>query len=154
MTESTSPELSFGPVELMVIEVEGDPFDEQLWQLVGESIDAQAIRVLDAAVLRRTDDTLEFLELDQEPSLAVEALEILASGLLADEDLEELAEDVAEGTSAIVIAVEHVWARALASRLLQVGGAVVATERIPAPVVQAVFDELSEEGSEDEEGSI
>ena len=78
------------------------------------------------------------------------ALEVLASGLLADEDLEELAEDVETGASAVVVAIEHVWARSLASRLLQVGGAVVATERIPAPVMQAVFDELTQDASDDE----
>jgi hypothetical protein len=153
MTESTAeePVLDHGPVEIMLIEIEGDPFDERLWQLVGESIDRQQIQILDAAVVRRLDDeTVEFVELDQEPTAAVSALELLATGLLADEDLEELAADVETGSSAVVIAFEHVWARALASRLLEIGGAVVGTQRIPAPVVQVVFDALSEDSSETE----
>ena len=152
MAESTSEsELSFGPVEILLIDIDGDPFDDQLWQLVADSVDDDHIRVLDAAVVRRLDDeTVEFLELDADPSGGAVALEVLASGLLADEDLEELAEDVETGASAVVVAIEHVWARSLASRLLQVGGAVVATERIPAPVVQAVFDELTQAASDDE----
>ena len=47
-------------------------------------------------------------------------------------------------SAATVIAIELTWAMGLASRVASVGGVVLETVRIPAPVVNAVLDTIQE----------
>ncbi len=52
----------------------------------------------------------------------------------------ELAEHIPVGTSAALIALELTWARTLAETFNASGGVVLRTERIPAPIVNAIVD--------------
>ena len=71
-------------------------------------------------------------------------------GARSEEDLfyvdhvQELGGRLPVGASALLLVVELVWARHLASRLLAAGGAVVDSVRIPAPVVNAVVEAARE----------
>lgn len=59
---------------------------------------------------------------------------------------EDLAELVPPGTSAVLVALELTYARELAQNLAAGGGFVLKSERIPAPVVNAVLDVLESKG--------
>ena len=66
---------------------------------------------------------------------------VLVAGLAGMEDIEALAEQVPPGTSAAILVVELLWAKAFAAALYDAGGAVIAREGIPAPVVNAFLAE-------------
>ncbi|WP_307852456.1 DUF6325 family protein [Glaciihabitans sp. dw_435] len=70
-------------------------------------------------------------------------VELEASGLASDNDIHELAEELPLGTAAALLVVELLWAKNLANRIADAGGFVVHTDRIPAPLVNAVLTELS-----------
>ncbi len=127
----------YGPVEILLIEVAGDPLDPDLWDLVAEQVDADRLRLLDVVILRRDPaGELRLLEVEDLPFdlKAVPAL----TGLLAEDDLAELSDRVSPRANAVAVVVEHAWARAMASRLAQLGGGVLSAERIPAGVVEEV----------------
>ena len=63
------------------------------------------------------------------------------AGLASDDDINDLAEGVAPGTSAAILVVELLWAKAFASALFDAGGVVLARQGIPAPLVNAYLSE-------------
>jgi hypothetical protein len=63
------------------------------------------------------------------------------AGLAGLEDIEALAEQVPPGASAAILVVELLWAKAFAAALYDAGGAVIAREGIPAPIVNAFLSE-------------
>ena len=85
----------------------------------------------------------ELEEFRDEYGLTVVELE--ASGLLGDEDVDELGMAIEPGSSGALLALELVFAKRLASSFAASGGEVLQVERIPAQVVNEVLDMASEE---------
>ncbi len=69
---------------------------------------------------------------DIDEGFGFEGFALDVAGLAGQEDVEELAELVAPGTSAAVVAIELLFAKRLAERLAAAGGVVLSNERIPA----------------------
>jgi uncharacterized membrane protein len=130
-------------MELAVVEftdaVPGTRLAPELKRLV----EADVIRIVDLAfVTKNADGTISTFELsDREGDAEYEALdEILyaVDGLISDEDLDDIAEDVSEGATAMIVLFEHAWATRLREIFDNAGGELVFTERISAAVVDAV----------------
>ncbi|MCG2798160.1 MAG: DUF6325 family protein [Cellulomonas sp.] len=125
-------------MEVLLIELAGDPLDERLWQLVDEHIDSERLRLLDIVLLRRDPHgVLQLIEAEDAP--LVSGADPALTGLLGEDDLAEFAEQVAAGSNAVAVVVEHVWARSMAERLIQLDGRVLASHRIPAQVVNELI---------------
>ena len=136
-------DFEFGPVELILAAFDGDEPNADVIGAVMDLVDAGTVRVLDLLFVSRSEaGELASMEIEEAPaSFGLGAVELSASGMAGTDDLEELAENLAPGTSAILLVVELIWARELASRLAEAGGFVVDSLRIPAPVVNAVVAE-------------
>ncbi len=139
-------EFEYGPVELYVVGFAGDRPDDGTLQAIGELIEGGEIRLLDLLVVSRHEDGAVFVTEFEDVSDAYGfgAVELEAVGLVADEDAKELAESIEPGHSGAILAIELLWAKRLASRFASSGGIVLQTERIPAPVVNAVLAEAEE----------
>ena len=136
-------EFEFGPVELILAGFDGDEPNLGVIGAVMDLVDAGTVRLLDLVFVSRSETgELTSMEIEDAPdSLGLPAMELTAGGLAATEDLERMGELLQPGTSAILLAIEFVWAKHLASRLAEAGGFVIDTLRIPAPVVNAVVAE-------------
>ena len=139
-------EFKFGPVELYVVGFEGDRPSPgvigALVDLVGQGI----VRLLDFVIIAKSEDgaiTVTEIEAEAEAYGFVD-VEIVAAGIAGDEDIDEVAELIPPGASAALVALELVYARTLAEQVAQSGGVVLRSERIPAPVVNAVFEAAQE----------
>lgn len=133
----------YGPVDLIAAAFDGDLPDPSVLAALAELVDAGQVRVLDMLLVRRDGDgALHFSELDMDDPAYAEfsRVEIHAEGLIANEDAAALVDELGPHCSATVVALELTWATALANRLASVGGVVIETQRIPAPVVNAVLD--------------
>lgn len=133
-------DLEFGPVELVLAAYDGDAPDAGVVEAVLDLVEAGTVRLLDLVHVARTADGIEFLELD-ETGIEFGEIELAGEGLVGEDDVNELGGRLPVGGSALLLVVELVWARHLASRLLAAGGVVVDSVRIPAPVVNAVVAE-------------
>jgi hypothetical protein len=131
---------TFGPVELFVIRFPQERVPESFRSSVLGVLAGGAVTLLDLNVLHRTDQGLEMLELEMVgDEVDLTAVELPAQGLIGNEDLETLADGLEVGTTALVLAIEHTWARDVVAAVRESGAQVMATERIPADVVNEVI---------------
>jgi uncharacterized membrane protein len=133
-------ELEYGPVEFVLIGFQGEAPDAGVVDAVHELVVEGAVRIIDALLISRTlDGDIETIEVeDSTDTYGLEGADLDLAGLAADEDIEFFAESLEPGTSAELLVVELLWAKKLASRLAASGGSVIASERVPAPVVNDV----------------
>lgn len=145
-------DLEFGPVELILAEFTGDRPSAPVIDALRELSDSGTIRLLDLLYIRKDESgAVTYAEVsDAGPDAA--PLDLAAGGLASDDDVEELAAMLPAGASAVLLVVELLWAKKLASRLFDAGGAVIDSIRIPAPVVNLVAAEAARIEEEQEVG--
>lgn len=141
-------EFRFGPAEFYLVGFEGERPDPATFGALADLVSRGVVRVLDFVLLAKaTDGTIDILEIEEDdPALSLGGLEPIAAGLASEEDVLALAEIVPPGRSAAVVVLELAFARILAQDLAAAGGQVLRSERVPAPVVNAVMDILDQEG--------
>jgi hypothetical protein len=140
-------DLEFGPVELVLAAFEGDRPKAGVLDAILDLADAGTVRLLDLVYVTRAETgEIEWIELD-EAGIEIGEIDLAASGIASHEDLEELGGRLPLGTSALLLVVELTWAKHLASRLFEADGFVVDSVRIPAPVVNAVVEEVRAAGA-------
>ncbi|KZE93653.1 MULTISPECIES: DUF6325 family protein [unclassified Agromyces] len=134
-------ELDYGPVDIYVVSFEGDRPDDATLSALGELMLGDEIRLLDLLIVARGDDgTVTVREYEEfRDDFGFTIVELEASGVIGDEDIDELAEAIPPGTAGAVMAIELLWAKRLASAFAASGGEVLQVERIPATVVNEVF---------------
>jgi len=135
----------YGPVELFLVGYESRrPDAATLGELAG-LVEGGLVRVLDLVIISKSDDgEISLVEIEDEDNEYDFGAELLVSGLISEEDIAEVAELIEPGTSATFAAIELAFLRTLAGKVAAGGGVVLATERIPAPVVNALIDAADE----------
>lgn len=134
--------LEIGPIDYIVLEyAQHEPTGEAFEELL-KLVEAGIIRVLDLAFVRKNDDgsvvALSWEDVaGEDPVIAV--YEGASSGLLGQDDFDEVGNALAPNAAAAVLMYENVWAAPFASAVRRSGGQLVASGRIP---VQALLAEL------------
>lgn len=128
----------FGPVEFYLVSLAEDRLAASLVTALDDLVADGTVRVLDLLVVTRDADGTTA------SSLEIDTTALVAPGLIGDEDVLELAATLEPGSSAAVVALELTWARRLAGALAASGGEVIRVDRIPAPVVNALFDQFED----------
>ena len=137
----------YGPVELYLVGIEGDRPDPGTVGALVDLVNSGLVRLLDFVLVSKDDDgDVSVIEVEDTDALGFGGVQLAAVGITGDDDIVELAELIPPGTSAVVVAFELLYLRALSERLAASGGVVLSAERIPAPVVNAVFDLVEAEG--------
>jgi hypothetical protein len=141
----SQPKASFGPVELDVIALDEPRPSPALLRALARQVEAGTVRLLDFVVVTKSESgVVEATEIDLE-EFGLESLTLLVPGLSSDEDVQTLAEQLPLGGAAAIVALELVWARELAEQLAASDSAVIATERIPAAVVNAIVESAEDQ---------
>jgi hypothetical protein len=140
-------QFEFGPVDISVVSFAGDRPDDATIAAIEELIESGEIAVLDLLFVSRAlngDLTVtEFEDVGEEWGFT--RIELPASGVIGDDDVDDLVSMIEPGRSAAVIAIELVFAKRLTSKLAASGGLVLHSERIPAAVVNAVLSDASDD---------
>jgi Family of unknown function (DUF6325) len=128
-----------GPMELIVLCFPAAQLNDGV-QATLDRLDSVAdMRAVDILVVR-TDDAggACAVELSELPGLRVDpaAVARLATGLITETDIDDIADLVDHGTDAVAVLVEHVWVQDLADDMVAVDGTVLALMHVPA--VQAL----------------
>jgi hypothetical protein len=132
-----------GAVEFVVVGFAGGRIDENLGPALREQVDKGVIRIIDLLFVRKEEDgTPRMLELEEvateDDFRQFEGVPQQIDGLIAQADVEEFAEEIPAGTTAMLVLFEHTWLRELRQAVEASGGRVVFSERIPGEVVDAV----------------
>jgi len=147
----SAPELmptaeDLGPVDLPVLEFpDGAAPGGGLPQLL-DLVDRGLIRLLDLVYLRKDRAgraaEVDLADVEQHGQPHLVAFDGARSGLLGEEDVEDVAEMMDPGSSAALLMYENRWAEPLATALRRAGARMLDSERIPVQTVLAALDEL------------
>ncbi len=136
-------EFTYGPVELHLVAFDGDRPDPAVIEAIVDLVDDGAIRLLDFTIVSKSETgEITVVEIEDEDY----ELDLAEIGITGDEDIEELAASLAPGSSAAIVAFELAWAKRLAEKLAASGSVIIRSERIPAPIVNALL--AQEEGEQ------
>lgn len=133
-----------GPVDFVLLEFPRDRLTGEASQALADLIESGVIRLYDLLVISKdSEGGVEVLELG-DPS-GVDGFAYFSgarSGLLGDEDVEEAASAMQPGTVAALIVYENSWAIPFVAAARNSGGELIASARIPAPVVMEALEAL------------
>jgi hypothetical protein len=126
--------MTLGPLEYTVIGFEGNNFTGAIADELARVVDSGVIAIVDLVFVGRGEDGhLRIVELDnkEDPRFAAFSpmLEGL-TGLLTEEDIQQIGDGLEPNTSALVIMFEHRWAVRLKEAMINAGGFLVARETI------------------------
>lgn len=132
-----------GPVDYVVVEFPGNRMTGEAFPLLIELVDIGVIRIIDLAFLRKEQDgsvtALGFQDLEAIGLLEFALFEGAGSGLLDDDDLEEVAKALEPNSSAAILVYENAWTASFAAALRRTGGHLIATARIPIQALVAAL---------------
>lgn len=131
--------MPLGPVDVYIVGFPGNKFTGRIVPAIMDLVQAGTIRVLDVLFVMKDADgvvtSLAIEDLDPDLGPAFVELEVSDHGVLNEEDAEEISEDLAPNSSALLIAYENTWMEPLVSAFAAADAIVIDQVRIPADVV-------------------
>jgi uncharacterized membrane protein len=135
--------MAVAPVDVFFIGFPGNKFSGRIAPAILDLVDSGTIRVIDALFVSKSSDgvvtTLEVSDLNAETGAAYAAVSVAQPGALGPEDAEEVSDDMPPNTSALLIAIENLWAAKVVEACQAADAVVIDQIRIPADVVQAAL---------------
>ncbi len=128
------------PSDLLVIGFAGETVPQSVRDHLDAALQSGVVRLLDLlAVTRDADGAVRLVEREElDPRFG--DLDVPEQGLVGEDDVMDAAEDLDPGQTALVVLLEHVWARELTAAVRTEGGELLAAHRIPAAVLDEVED--------------
>ena len=132
--------MAVGPVEYLVVAFPGSTFNGAIVPELKKLVDGGIVRILDLTFVKRDEDgAVRLLELDTlgpDEAAAFADVEGEVGGLLSDEDVALMAEEIPPGSSAALLVWENTWAGPITAAIRESGGVLVAHERVPEALVE------------------
>jgi hypothetical protein len=143
--------MAVGPVEYLVVAFPGSRFRGDLLPELKKLVDGGVIHILDLTFVKRDDDgVVSFLELDSleaDEAAMFDHIDGEVGGLLSEEDLVVMAEEIPAGSSAALLVWENTWAAPMTAAIRAAGGVLVAHERVPEALVELDLRAIAREGA-------
>ncbi|MGB7961963.1 MAG: DUF6325 family protein [Propionicimonas sp.] len=132
--------MSYGPADLYAVEFPKSVDPAQVTATLRDVTTAGIITLLDVAMVRTSPDgsreVVEFKAFADEIGLA--GVRPAAEGLIGDEDLLDLSEEIAPDSTLLVVLLENAWARKVAQSVQDSHAVARSVERFSADVVNEV----------------
>ena len=134
--------MGVGPIDVVIIGFPGNKFSGQITPAIMELVESGTIRVIDLLFVMKDADgvvlTIDAADLDPDTGPSFMAINVVQPGALGAEDADEIADDLAPNTSALLIAFENAWAAKFVEAVRAADGFLIDQIRIPADVTEAV----------------
>ena len=138
-----------GPLEYLVVGFENYRFTGQILAELRAAQEQGIIRVVDLCVIQKDEQgnvtQRELSDLSGEEATELSPLAGNVMGLLADEDIEQVAADIPNDSAAGLLLFEHTWAIGLKEAIKNAGGVAIAGGLVAADVLQELEAELEQE---------
>ena len=141
--------MTLGPLEYVLIGFEGNRFTGQILPELRAARDKGVIRVIDLLfILKDQNGNTAVMELSDLSGEEAEQFGPIANDMLevlSQEDVEAVANDIPNNSSAGLLVIEHTWAVSLKEAILNAGGIPLAGGLVAPAVVQMIEAELEAE---------
>lgn len=131
-----------GPIEILIIGFPGNKFTGEVAPALAELVESGQIRVIDLVFVTKDSAgdvvAVELSDVDKATSAAFQPYVDDPSGMLADEDIEDIADALEPNSSAAILLFEHLWATKFQQAVAAAGGVLIDSIRIPKEVVDEV----------------
>ena len=129
--------MDIGPVEYVVIEFPGNRFNGEVAPALARLVEGGTVRIIDLVfVVKDADGNVSSFEYDElEEAAELAGIEGEADGMLSDEDVLAIADDLSRDSSALLILFEDLWALEFGQAVVASGGELVAGGRIPRSLI-------------------
>ena len=135
-----------GPIDFVLLEFPDDADTKSCADAIMNLIKRDVIRLFDILVIRKAlDGSYSGVDLTDVTPAGIggfAAFEGARSGLIHNDDLSAAVEVMQPGTMAALIVFENTWAAPFVGAVLDAGGELIASQRIPAPDVLEALDRL------------
>lgn len=142
-----------GPIEILVVEFPGNKFTGEIMPALNDLVDSDTISIVDGLfVMKDAAGSITYSEFEElganiDASALIQVIDT-TNGLLSDDDVQELAAKLDDNCSAAILVFEHTWMKPLRNAIVNSGGILVDTVRIPGMVVEEVLEALAESDSD------
>ena len=140
--------MAVGPIEYIVVGFPGNKFNGQIVPELAKLIESRTVRILDLIFVGKDDGgdvvAFEFDQLDELEAFA--SLDGEIGGLLSDEDVAYVGSILEPGNSAALLVWEDLWAAPFAAAVLDSGGVLLESARIPHQLAQEALAALEAAG--------
>ncbi|MFC9324167.1 DUF6325 family protein [Kitasatospora sp. NPDC057015] len=144
MSSETTELGETGPIDYLVVEFPGSRMTGEGLPLLVDLVERGIIRILDLVFVKKELDGsvvgLELADLTGDGSLDLAVFEGVSSGLVGQDELDDVSGVLEAGSSAGILVYENVWAGPFAAALRRGGGRLVANGRIPVQELIAALD--------------
>jgi hypothetical protein len=131
-----------GPIEILIVGFPGNQFSGEIAPALAELVETGQIRVIDLVFVAKDGEGdvvgVELSDIDPAISAAFQPSVDEPSGLLAEEDIEDIGIALEPNSSAAILLFEHVWATKFQQAVVDSGGVLIDSIRIPKAVVDEV----------------
>ncbi len=136
--------MSYGPVDFLALEFKNEKLKGEIMPALMELVENKIVRVIDLVVIQKDQagkhETLELQQLAPEVIAIFDPLMVEISGIVQVEDIDAIAEQMENNTTAAVLLFENLWAVKFKEALLRANGRLLAQERIPYQVVDEALE--------------
>jgi len=134
--------MSLGPIEILCIKFPNTLIKDEIAAALRALVDSKTVRVIDIVFIRKSDaggvTMTELKEMQDIDHNILDPLVADISGLIATEDVQEVAEALDPNSFAALMLFEHIWATTFRDAVLDAGGELLFSDRIPSSVIDEI----------------
>ena len=138
--------MTYGPIDLNALEFPGNRFKGEILPEIFDLVDKGIIRVIDLVVIMKDQGEVIVRELRELDAAHIDMLNPLKAGvsqMITRADIDMIAEQLAENSTAGLMLIENLWAKKTQQAMLDANGRLVLFERIPHDVVEEALADIA-----------
>jgi hypothetical protein len=138
--------MTYGPIDLIALEFPGNRFKGEILPELFDLVDKGIIRIIDLVIIMKDQGEVivrEFRELDAAHIDMFNPLKAEVSQMITRADIDMIAEQLAENSTAGLMLIENLWAKKTQQAMLDANGRLVMFERIPHDVVEEALADIA-----------
>jgi uncharacterized membrane protein len=139
--------MSLGPIDFIALEFPGNQFKGEIVPNLIELVEREVIRIYDLVIVTKRADGVvevrELQELDPAELSIVDPFRADVSHLIAEQDIQAIAENLSSNSTAALMLIENLWAKKTKQAMEDANGRLLLFERIPHDVVEEALAEIA-----------
>jgi len=126
--------MTYGPIDFLALEFDNEKLKGEIMPALMELVENKTIRVIDLVVIQKDQagkhEALELQQLKPEVIAIFDPLMVEISGIVQVEDIDAIAEQMDNNTTAAILLFENLWPIKFREAVLRANGRLLAHERL------------------------